>query len=375
VDATYSWHPGTGRVTSTWAVPAPLLPDELFSSWLVRAALAQGCDPLVLTGELWPKWRVWTRDPDRGLRQDRLWRLARESGIEVSAFEAAKVRFITSAVTQKPLDNLATWPWVLALGSRNRKRHGGLQYCPKCLQEDHKPYFRMQWRLAWHTCCRFHRVNLLDRCPDCKATIEPHRLSAMEGSMTICATCMRDLRDAVTSQIEMDALTFQQAADQVVKQRQGQYGIDTITSYQWFELSRYFVRLLRKAALGKSSGLIALIKSLGVDTEALSSPATGLALELLPVQERSMLLVGAWRMLNVGPETLFDAVKAASLTASSLRDLRQPTPLCLKHIIQALPGKSVARSRQVKNNIPAPRSRKAVKRAWVRLQRKWRAVT
>lgn len=34
----------------TWALSVPLLPEESLSSWLVRAALRQGCDPLSLTG-------------------------------------------------------------------------------------------------------------------------------------------------------------------------------------------------------------------------------------------------------------------------------------------------------------------------------------
>lgn len=148
MDATYSWHPGTGRVVANWAIPVPLLPDELLSSWLVRAALAQGCDPLVLSGELWSKWRIWTRDADRGLNQERLLVLAKASGVNSAAFKAASVRCIVPAITTEPLDELAIWPWVLALGSRNRKRHGGLQYCPLCLREDTKPYYRLQWRLV-----------------------------------------------------------------------------------------------------------------------------------------------------------------------------------------------------------------------------------
>lgn len=370
MDASYAWHPGTDRVTSHWAVPVPLQPDELFSSWLVRAALTQGCDPLVLTGELWPKWRIWTTDPDRGLSEERLAVLTKASGIEASAFHASGLRLIASVVTTEPLDDLAIWPWMLALGSRNRKRHGGLQYCPACLKEDSKPYFRVQWRLAWHAACGKHGASLIDKCPHCNAVIEPHRLSAQEGDITQCASCKRDLREAVAVTADADALLFQQAADQVVKQGQGQYGINTLPAGEWFALSRYFVMLLRKAALGKSDWLSAFIKVLGVDMGAIAPPATGLVLELLPVQERAAQLAGARQMLNAGSERFLEAAKAACLAAPSLRERRQSVPLCIETMLQSLPDKNVFRERKQKDKIQKPRSRQAVMRMWARLQRK-----
>jgi len=84
--AAYTWHPGTGVERPRWVRSVPMLPDEIISSWLVRAALAQGCDPMVLTGEIWPKWRIWTRDVDRFLDETPLTRLVASSGIPLSFF-------------------------------------------------------------------------------------------------------------------------------------------------------------------------------------------------------------------------------------------------------------------------------------------------
>lgn len=370
MDAPYSWHPGTGRIMSAWAVPVPLLPGEIFSSWLVRAALTQGCDPLVLTGELWPKWRIWTTDPDRGVSAERLCKLVNASGIEISAFVASSLRPIVSAVTTEPPDDLAVWPWMLALGSRNRKRHGGLQYCPTCLTEDRQPYYRTQWRLAWHIGCTRHGVSLIDRCPHCNACIEPHRLSAMDENVAICATCKLDLREITTLSVNVDAFAFQQAADFVVKQGQGHYGIDSLSSNEWFALSRYFVMLLRKVAIGKSNKLTAFTKALGVDVSGITSPATGLALELLPVQERAVLLAGVWQMLKAGPEHFLKEAKSASLTTRSLCEKNQSVPHCIQDIIHDLPDKFSSRKAKEKDGINHPRSRQAVMHMWARLQRK-----
>lgn len=370
--AAYSWHPGSNCINPRWTVPVPLFPDEIISSWLVRAALTQGCDPLVLTGKLWPKWRIWTRDPDRGLNGERLSMLAWVSGIAESEFRMACLHPIVAAVTSRFNNDLSTWPWVLALGSRNRRRHGGLQYCLSCLRSDGCPYYRVQWRLCWHTGCPDHGLRLLDRCPHCGGAMEPHLLSAMDGSMAICANCKRDLREAQAVRIGTDALSFQLAADQVVRAGRGPYGITQLHSTEWFALSRYFVALLRKTLLGKSQGLVALAKELGVDMETMATPATGLPLELLPVHERASLLAGAWRMLEAGPGRFLDAAMKSYLLAPSLHERRQPVPACIDNIISALPGKGGISRNRDKQPLLTPRSRQAVIRMWARLLRKIR---
>ena len=40
--------------------------DESISSWMIRAALNQGCAPLTFTQYYWSQHRLWTRDLDKG---------------------------------------------------------------------------------------------------------------------------------------------------------------------------------------------------------------------------------------------------------------------------------------------------------------------
>lgn len=353
-----------------WAVPVALLPDELFSSWLARAALAQGCDPLTLTGTLWPRWRIWTRDLDRGLSEERALSLAEMSGVKVSMFEAASLRPIAAAITAVPFDQLAIWPWTLALGSRNRKRHGGLQFCPMCLLEDQRPYYRLHWRLAWHTGCTVHGVRLLDCCPSCNAPVEPHRLLATDGAIAFCATCKLDLRGATSVAHASAALAFQQLADEVMVNGHGSYGADRLSVRHWLELSRYFVMLLRKVALRRSDGLVAFVKALGVEAGSIKPPATGLALELLPVAERSMLLAGACEMLKAGPERFRVAATEASLPRSTLSERHHPAPESVAPLIEALSKSYASRKREAHGDTSTPRSRQTIMRVFARLQRK-----
>ena len=142
------WHPGAQATNGDWPVPADLLPDETITSWLARCALDQGCAPSVLTGSLWPAWRIWTTDADRGIPADRRGDLERATGMAGEAIEAAALVPIgTRIVGDHPKDQ-AAWPWISTLGTRGGPT-SGRQYCPKCLGEDATPHYRLRWRMAW----------------------------------------------------------------------------------------------------------------------------------------------------------------------------------------------------------------------------------
>lgn len=221
-----------------WAIRVPLLPGELFSTWLSRAALAQGCDPIVLTGNVWPRWRAWTRDLDRGLSAERLDTLASRSGLCRLQLEEATLRPIIQQIAPDAVERKDAWPWVMAQGSRNRRRFGGLQYCPQCLTEDGMPYFRRHWRLAWHTGCERHGCLLADHCGNCRAPVEPHRCRAMDGVQTRCPSCSIDLRATRTDSACHEALAFQQAADAVLVAGRGSWAGATLQPPAWFAAAR-----------------------------------------------------------------------------------------------------------------------------------------
>lgn len=178
-----------------WTLRVSLLADESLSSWLARAALIQGCDPLVLTGAVWPGWRIWAQDVDRDISLTRLNPLVRASGIPAAEFQQAALRSVCEQISGHPLPEHRMWPWLLALGTRNRSRRGGQQCCPLCLAQDTEPYFRRVWRLAWHVRCTLHSVPLIDACPACQAPIEPHRLVAEDRHLGQCSRCKCDWRN------------------------------------------------------------------------------------------------------------------------------------------------------------------------------------
>lgn len=369
----YTWHPGTGRVVSRWPVPVALAPDELFSMWLVRAALAQGADPLVLASHLWPRWRVWTIDLDRGISDERMSRLVRESGIEAGQLRAASLLPIALATGLEREASSAIWHWILALGSRNRKRRGGLQYCPLCLANDARPYFRLQWRLAWHTCCAVHKVGLRDRCCHCHLPIEPHRLTAF-AAMSTCPSCKGDIRQSFVLPAANAAFAFQERADRVVLTGVGAYGGHQLQAKEWFHLARYFLMLLRFAARRQISGLGKCLTGLDPGSCRLRPPITGLGFEMLPTSERSGFLESVGTLIQAGPEQLRSAIVADSLTDTSLRQGWRSLPPYIDDIVREVP-KLVRTRKATKSSSPAPKSRRTVLYKWARLQRKMRRVS
>lgn len=351
-------------------ISLPLLPDELLSSWLIRTALAHGCDPLVLTGELWPGWRVWTVDPDRDPPTPRLDVLAGASGWPVAAFQAAALRSTLQAVTAAELHERAAWPWLLALGSRGRTRKGGLQCCPPCLAADPQPYHRRAWRLAWHTACPHHHVRLLDRCPQCQAPLEPHRVSVIEeGQITHCPHCRADHSAAAVGEASEAALAFQQAADDVVARGQGLFGDVVLSSQEWFELARYSLFFLRRATLYPGSALAATLSAVGVPVSDLRPTATGLALELLPTHEREGLLAALWPLMCAGPGAFVAAAQDAGLDGAALYQMRDTPPAVIAGLAAQLPERRRTRSKS-EDQDTKPRSRASVMRMYARLERK-----
>ena len=371
---TYSWHPGIDRVASRWAIPVPLLPDEIFSSWLVRAALTQGCDPLVLTGEVWPKWRVWTLDGDRTMPEERLKPLSRQSGISPETFRAAMLHTTACRIHDGWPPEKAIWPWILTLGTRNTKRRSGLQYCPMCLSEDKKPYYRLHWRFVWHTCCEKHGIFLLDRCQACGAPVEPHRLFAEDQHVALCATCKTDLREARPGSSFMEAMGFQNMADRVVLQGHGLFQGQFIEVSEWFRLADFFISLIRRANRSGTVALYDFLHRLDVPLFVGMPVEVGAGIELLRTQERQKLFGSVSRLMVAGREQFEVALNESCITLQGFCGQGETLPEMLAPIVESLLSQPVIRTRKLWREKDGPRPRHEVMRMMAKLQRKHEMV-
>lgn len=366
--ASYAWHPGAGGLSARCAVPVALSQDELLSSWLVRVALANGCDPLVLTGLLWPRWRVWARDPDRRLQCERLRSLGAFSGIDTALFGLATLYPWALRVAGRALPEQASWPWMLTLGVRNRRRRGGLQYCSACLREDERPYYRLQWRFAWHTVCARHGCLLRDLCGSCGAPVAPHRLLAEDREIALCADCKTDFRRVPSIACSVQSLAMQAAADKTVREGGGDCLGKRLSTPEWFGVFAFYVSLVRRAEGYRTQTMIRFLDSMGVSLSGYSTPAPGDGIESRPVAERQTLLDSAWLLLQATSRRMQKALEVSGLSRQGFCGDGPALPRSLAGVAGRLPDRSMARRRRVRRARPSgQRSRREIERMMGRL--------
>jgi len=337
MDSADSWYPGGHPLSKQWPVPTSILPDELLSSWLVRAAHNQGTTPLGLTASIWPDWRPWTTDIDRFITPSRLSSLSSISGTSSNDIRSASLASLATLVNgaldlQSPL-----WPWILTVGARNTKRSGGLQYCPKCLDEDHIPHFRIQWRTAWTTVCEKHSCSLYDRCWRCSAPVELQRIAQHIKKLSICATCSSRLRAAPHIPQPISARDFQAAANCAIASQQIESNLGPVTRVQWFELAKFFVMFARRAANAKTSSVISLFDALEVALPNFKISRPGAAFELLEASQRQPLLVAAWGLMSSSYSHLTETFLNNGITRQALLGDIRTIPKALKPIFETLP--------------------------------------
>lgn len=374
---TNKWHSGSAAVGGTWPFKVDLQPDELITSWLLRAALRHYCDPLSLTGSVWPAWRAWTTDIDRHISSDRLASLSRLSGIPPEKFQSALLKNVAQVIYGNGCSTLpnGNWPWILSQGSRNRKHHAGMQICPDCLALE-PAYLRVPWRFAWHTHCNIHGTPLIQRCTKCHHLIEPNYLVAEDKTICRCPFCKSLLastncRNLVITDGSNLALEFQSKADNVALTGLGNYNNQNVPAWQWFAIARYFTLLLRSAAEERNKPLARSLKSLAVPSSAILMTKTGCPIELLPVPERRRLFGGVSILMCVHPEALKVAITCSSTRSSIFNNKRMPVPEPLKSMLN-LSHQNKRRKRQSRNPQKgyAPKSKQRVKTMWSRLLRR-----
>jgi hypothetical protein len=176
-----------------------LMPDELFSSWVLRIARSAGMKPQSFCQMMWPGRTFWNRSLDRSASPLLVSSLAMITGTSSSAVEESLLSSLEGVLFPRMVRNGNT-RWVLPLAIYHRTHlRSGLSFCPLCMREG-EPYFRKAWRLSLFTSCQLHQCELLDRCRHCKYPMQPHRVEMGNRSaystrpLYFCSNCDSDLR-------------------------------------------------------------------------------------------------------------------------------------------------------------------------------------
>lgn len=364
----YIWHPGSHSVNGQWPFHLDLWPDELLSSWLIRLALVHRCDPMSLTGSIWPNWRVWQHDPDRYIPYELVNILSSKAGVNCESIKAAFLSNISNkCLGGRPLSK-GVYPWIMANGNRGRRHNFGRAVCPKCLLES--PYLKIQWRLAWHTVCAQHETLLVDRCSFCQKLIQPHRLEGKDRKIATCSFCksslafyLGDFRSLPTSVIDL-----QMMLDDVLLKGAGIYNGRKINAEAFFNIVRFFVSLIRIASLEKNQPLRHSLLHVGVAEEVLLPTKFGLRIELSAISDRLSIWRGVNTLLSLAPRDLFNSFHKYSMT-SSIRFLNSVTiPPPFESLAErALKRKHLNKRPPTTSANKRPKTKKVVMQKWHRL--------
>ena len=167
----------TLRQPTLWPQRPKRLPDELFSSWLWRTAVAAGVPPRVFVRQV---IGGDGNDIDRDIGEAMLQRLAQVTGQTTGRLAGGLLRMVPDASydAQSSLAEnvvLSDEHFLLTRGGHDPwgRPNAALQYCSACLAADGRPYFRRSWRLAHVVVCLDHGCRLHDRCWQCDRPVMP----------------------------------------------------------------------------------------------------------------------------------------------------------------------------------------------------------
>lgn len=344
-----------------------LYPNESISSWLIRAALDCGTEPIIFTGFYWDKWRLWTLDLDRGFEP--IASQIYEDIAELSLNRQVDLTRHSLYSILKPINGEQTLlkgqaKWVLPRSSRNRSYRSGQPYCACCLEE--APYLRNRWRLAWYFGCLKHHTLLETKCPYCGEPYQPHLLSSDKRQLNHCHNCGECLSvvGEKLTKAETEALIL---LDEVFRTDLGFCFQQQVNAQTYFAILRYFINFIRRASMVKPShAIIRFIEQLGIIQTDLFQTKTALTFEVLPVEERKHLIVNAVKILQIPRKRLIQAIKQSGITQKAFAFETYPIELetFFKH---ALKGKTVTRKTSLRSSKNS--SVLSLNRQWERLKR------
>jgi hypothetical protein len=171
-----------------WPSSPVVVDGELFSSWVRRAAVSFGVAPRNFLA-LIPSGFGW-KDIDREYPADALRQLARLARRPYRALGKTLLRPPKGELIDCDRANLHA---VLARSGKLLLESAGprrflLQYCPRCLHEEPRAWFRREWRFAHIVACPLHFCRLWDRCWECLAPVRPLAEFAA-GPDPACSAC------------------------------------------------------------------------------------------------------------------------------------------------------------------------------------------
>lgn len=199
----------------------------------------------------------------------------------------------------------------------------GQQACPKCLASG-APYYRKSWRLSFLTGCHKHGIGLIDRCPNCGASISPLR-SLGEATFCLCHQCRTDLRDAPALPVNSEDMQKQQNWNDIAGRGSaplGEFGY--VHSLVYFRILRKLFRLIVTGEFALPLREHVLLGT-GWEIAPMAIPRLKY-IDRLPPEPRRIALRFADHLMADWPRRFINACKAVGLSRRRLIRAEETQP-------------------------------------------------
>lgn len=320
----------------------PAIHNESLSSWLIRNSIIQGSDPIGWVYGIWGDWRVWTRDIDRYLPEDKAAQLKLATGTNLKRIHDMTLSpFIENIYGETP-DIKKAWNWVVPTGQRNRTRTNGMPFCPECLK-DKLPYFPRHWRLSWNIGCGRHDTLLQIHCPKCSTVFSPHLLTYDKPHLRLCVNCGFDLSTIQAPNVDNHLMIFQLLLDTIAQDNISGLTFELhpspMNTVEFFKLLRDLLGLPRMIQKNHDKFIDWMNLAMPDQPVLKITRKAGMTYDALSVDERHYLLKLARIMLNTSPNTLVESLEASNITYSMITDKNYPSSEYLQALFLRLPRK------------------------------------
>lgn len=366
------------RVTQNYRIKpltfaTPLVKDESITSWLVRAALNQGCSPQTLVYYFWPNYRIWTYDVDKGFKHiDPIIHadMAILARTVVDEFNSQTlINF--SQVTSEDISSRTPLPWTQPLSKRNRYSRVGYPHCPDCMENSKDAYLKLQWRFTWSICCTEHRKLLQIDCLCCNQPYQPQLVNTDQRYINHCHHCRSKIGKVDKELVITESIyRFQLQADKVFYDKQGVVLGKTVGMNDWFDYLIFTINIVRMALRNSNYMFAKLLLEFDIDIGSLSLPKTALRFDYLPIEERAALLEHAFCIFEIAYKDWVSCCQKLNITQNSFQwSKRTVIPKAFHQVYDQLP-KIPTRKYLAQEEDLQPTSPEAVMASWNRLNRK-----
>jgi hypothetical protein len=310
------------------------------SSWMVRLAFANGY-PLhtFYACLLGYRGSIWNRDVDRHPPPPLLNILAHHTGQSTEALYSMTLAAYEGVIFEH-LPHVGNAAWILPVGVFHRtRRRAGLQFCPRCLEDDLITYYRRSWRLALCAMCERHLCVMQENCPKCKATIAFYRHGIGRGkeissqNLRLCHMCGFDLSQAPSFIPDWPDIRSLNNFKKIIGQFEcGYWPNGSNTSY--FGIPYFHgIRVLVSVINGRNGLRLRhqLSRAIGVNIVQGSS-RSGLDFEYLTAAERLSLLLAVTWLMDEWPARFVDICSEANFTRSRLAEEVSALPFWLAQV-------------------------------------------